>query len=81
MGTPEFLEMLEEFEEENGPAVYCHDCGNFHTVEEILHSTLNICPISGDELDEGIIEQMNNKGYSLNDNGEWRQRLYRVVRD
>lgn len=60
----ELEDELEEFEEENGPAVYCETCGNFVCVEDILEDA--ICPYCADDLDR----ELENKGYVYDDNLE-----------
>ena len=80
METQEFQDSLADYEEENGPSVYCTDCGNFHTVEEILDSCFHLCPISGDDWNNCVIGQMNQKGYVMNDTGEWKKVLYHLVK-
>ena len=67
MDSNEYLKALEEFEEENGEAVYCKHCGNFITLDEALNE--DICPICGDEIDS---EQLEDKGYTYDeDKGLW----------
>lgn len=66
INSDEFEELLEEFEENNGPSIYCKNCGKFITIESAISD--NCCSTCGEEIDES---QMENNGYVLDDNCEW----------
>ena len=62
----EFQEKLEEFEIENGEAIYCKHCNNFCILKDVLEN--GSCPICSEELES----ELDKKGYAYcEDSGKY----------